>query len=93
MENVDTKTGNNKLNAANSDEDDSDDTLVDGVSIASSCNTYISEGGDAYKCARDERFFRGNHETELIDFSEKADKAYNNRCSTYLAPDQRLHGR
>lgn len=88
MENAGTKS-----NPANSDEDDSDDTLVDGVSIASSCNTYISEGGDAYKCARDEFFFRGNHYTELIDFSEKADKAYNNRCSTYLAPDQRLHGR
>lgn len=58
----------NKSNG-NSDEDDSDDTLVDGASIASSCNTYISEGGDAYKCARDEFFFRPN-ESELIDFSE-----------------------
>lgn len=60
----------------NSDEeDDSDDTLVDGVSIASSCNTYISEGGDAYKCARDEFFFRPppqQTEQELIDFSELA---------------------
>lgn len=60
----------------NSDEEeDSDDTLVDGVSIASSCNTYISEGGDAYKCARDEFFFRPQpHQTEheLIDFSEVA---------------------
>lgn len=60
----------------NSDEeDDSDDTLVDGVSIASSCNTYISEGGDAYKCARDEFFFRpqpNQMEHELIDFSEVA---------------------
>lgn len=93
MENVGTKSGRNKSNAANSDDDDSDDTLVDGVSIASSCNTYISEGGDAYKCARDEFFFRGNHGTELIDFSEKADKAHKNRCSTFLAPDQRLHGR
>lgn len=52
------------------DDDDSDDTLVDGASIASSCNTYISEGGDAYKCARDEFFFRSNNESELIDFSE-----------------------
>lgn len=60
----------------NSDEEeDSDDTLVDGVSIASSCNTYISEGGDAYKCARDEFFFRPHPqqtEQELIDFSEMA---------------------
>lgn len=61
----------------NSDDDeDSDDTLVDGVSIASSCNTYISEGGDAYKCARDEFFFRPQPqqlvEQELIDFSEVA---------------------
>lgn len=57
------------------DEEDSDDTLVDGVSIASSCNTYISEGGDAYKCARDEFFFRPKPqqtEHELIDFSEVA---------------------
>lgn len=54
----------------NSDDDDSDDTLVDGASIASSCNTYISEGGDAYKCARDEFFFKSNNESELIDFSE-----------------------
>lgn len=54
----------------NSDEEDSDDTLVDGASIASSCNTYISDGGDAYKSARDEFFFRSNNETELIDFTE-----------------------
>lgn len=54
----------------NSDEEDSDDTLVDGASIASSCNTYISDGGDAYKCARDEFFFGPNNDSELIDFSE-----------------------
>lgn len=43
--------------ASPSDDDDiSDDTLVDGVSIASSC-TYVSEGGDAYKCAKGEFFF------------------------------------
>lgn len=53
-----------------SDEENSDDTLVDGASIASSCNTYISDGGDAYKCARDEFFFRPSNESELIDFSE-----------------------
>lgn len=55
-----------------SDEEDSDDTLVDGASIASSCNTYISEGGDAYKCARDDFFFQPKNEQELIDFSEVA---------------------
>lgn len=43
--------------ASPSDDDDvSDDTLVDGVSIASSC-TYISEGGDAYKCATGDFLF------------------------------------
>lgn len=79
----DQEFGENAVGAAdpasihNSDEEeDSDDTLVDGVSIASSCNTYISEGGDAYKCARDEFFFRPQSqqlvEHELIDFSEVA---------------------
>lgn len=63
---VELKNASNK----NSDEEDSDDTLVDGASMASSCNTYISEGGDAYKCARDEFFFRTKNEHELIDFSE-----------------------
>lgn len=100
MENADTQSGYNKSNATNSDDDDSDDTLVDGISIASSCNTYISEGGDAYKCAKDEIFFRDickmglNNSSELSKcISEKADEAYNNLCSTYLASDQRLHGR
>lgn len=63
-------------------DDDSDNTLVDGVSIASSCNTYISEGGDAYKCARDEFFFSKENkiiksdsienlgELNLIDFDQ-----------------------
>lgn len=36
----------------------SSDTLVDGensiVSVASSCGTYVSQGGNAYKCARTE---------------------------------------
>lgn len=41
----------------------SSDTLVDAasmasVSLASSCDTYISQGGDAYKCARSEFVFR-----------------------------------
>lgn len=60
------------------------------MSIASSCNTYISEGGDAYKCARDEFFFRGNNDTELIDFSDTTSN--NLRVSTF-ASDQRLHSR
>lgn len=59
-----------KNTSKHSDDEDSDDTLVDGASMASSCNTYISEGGDAYKCARDEFFFRSQNEHELIDFSE-----------------------
>lgn len=37
----------------------SSDTLVDGLSI-SSCGTFISEGGDAYKCARNEFIFKKN---------------------------------
>lgn len=37
----------------------SSDTLVDGLSI-SSCGTFISEGGDAYKCARNEFIFQKN---------------------------------
>lgn len=79
----------NKMNNENSDEDDSDDTLVDGVSIASSCNTYISEGGDAYKCARDEFFFR--NETELIDFSEAA--CNDLAVCTHQPENQRFHTR
>lgn len=48
---------------SSSDEDGSFDTLVDAasmvsVSLASSCDTYISEGGDAYKCARSEFVYR-----------------------------------
>lgn len=54
----------------NSGDEDSDDTLVDGVSIASSCGTYISEGGDIYKCARNEFVFKHENEHELIDFGE-----------------------
>lgn len=45
------------------EEDRSFDTLVDAasmvsVSLASSCGTYISDGGDAYKCARSEFVYR-----------------------------------
>lgn len=65
-------------------DDDSDNTLVDGISIASSCNTYISDGGDAYKCARDEFYVMKNStriksmsmdefdDTNLIDFGQQA---------------------
>lgn len=46
------------------DEDDaSDDTLVDGVSIASSC-TFVSEGGDGYKCAKGEFFFSRDNDDD-----------------------------
>lgn len=57
--------------ASSSDEEDeeeddaSDDTLVDGVSIASSC-TFVSEGGDGYKCAKGEFFFSRDN-NELVD--------------------------
>lgn len=43
--------------SSSDEEDGSDDTLVDGVSIASSCTTFISEGGDAYKCAKGEFYY------------------------------------
>lgn len=64
-------------------DDDSDNTLVDGLSIASSCNTYFSEGGDAYKCARSEFMFSSGNgiirsdsiedlgELNLIDFDQQ----------------------
>ncbi|XP_059614503.1 oxysterol-binding protein-related protein 1 isoform X2 [Phlebotomus argentipes] len=44
------RRGSNESNSSSG----SSDTLVDGVSIASSCGTLFSQGGDAYRCARDE---------------------------------------
>lgn len=49
--------------SSSSSSEESSDTLVDAasilsISLASSCNTYISEGGDAYKCARNEFRFK-----------------------------------
>lgn len=63
----------NRSHNESDDEDDSDDTLVDGVSIASSC--VISEGGDTYKCARNDLFDLDDdiecaNRSELIDFNE-----------------------
>lgn len=51
----------------------SSDTLVDGVSITSSCGTYMSQGGTGYKCARSEFSFRPNmkrakHMDDLLSF-------------------------
>lgn len=74
----------------NSDNEDSDDTLVDGASIISSCNTYISEGGDIYRCARDEFFFRINNDSELIDFSESIPCEQVCSTSTPIAMRKRL---
>lgn len=39
----------------------SSDTLVDGVSIASSCGTLFSQGGDAYRCAREEFVYEASN--------------------------------
>lgn len=56
----------------------SSDTLVDGLSIASisSCGTFRSEGGDAYKCARNEFVFRKN-----------VSKNKKTKCSTSITTD------
>lgn len=56
-----------------SDSNSSDSgTLVDNISLASSCVTLISEGGDAYKCARSEFYCGSNRlqppSQDLIDF-------------------------
>lgn len=67
---IDIKNTSNK----NSDEEDSDDTLVDGTSISSSCNTYISDEGDVFKSACDISINRSNNEQELIDFSDIVSK-------------------
>lgn len=56
---------NHKSATSSDDDGDSDDTLVDGVSIASSCNTYVSEGGDAYISARDEFSFANDMNKEM----------------------------
>lgn len=54
----------------------SSDTLVDAasmasVSLASSCDTYISQGGDAYKCARSEFVFRKKAKKTRFPFPEE----------------------
>lgn len=61
--------------SSSSSSEGSSDTLVDAasmvsISVASSCNTYISEGGDAYKCARNEfRFKRRRPKNALTSIS------------------------
>ena len=60
------ETATNDTNKHSSDDSNSSsgssDTLVDAASmtssIASSCATYISQGGDAYKCAKSEFSYR-----------------------------------
>lgn len=84
----------NKSGAESDEEDDSDDTLVDGVSIASSCNTYISEGGDAYKCARDDFIFGEPdcaNKSELIDFNEMV--TCDNIDTSIVPKNATIHGR
>lgn len=55
------------LSPSSDEEDDvSDDTLVDGVSIVSSSTTYISEGGDVYKCAKGD-FLHSRDKNKLHD--------------------------
>lgn len=54
---------NSGSDSNSSSSEGSSDTLVDAasmvsVSLASSCDTYISQGGDAYKCARNEFVYR-----------------------------------
>lgn len=58
--------------SSSSTSEGSSDTLVDAasmvsISVASSCNTYISEGGDAYKCARNEFRFKKRRPKNALD--------------------------
>ncbi|XP_037046475.1 oxysterol-binding protein-related protein 1 isoform X2 [Bradysia coprophila] len=56
--------------SSSSSTNSSDDTL-NAVSMASSCDTYISQGGDAYKCARSEFTFQRPPKMDvLVDVSE-----------------------
>lgn len=56
--------------SSSSSTNSSDDTL-NAVSMASSCDTYISQGGDAYKCARSEfTFHRPPQMDILVDIGE-----------------------
>lgn len=57
------RNATSRRHSTDSSSSGSSDTLVDNmsmVSIASSCATLVSEGGDAYKCARSEFVFRRN---------------------------------
>lgn len=56
--------------SSSSSTNSSDDTL-NAVSMASSCDTYISQGGDAYKCARSEfTYERAPKMDVLVDIGE-----------------------
>lgn len=76
INNTSTETENRKKMRRSSDDssssstNSSDDTL-NAVSMASSCDTYISQGGDAYKCARSEFTFQRAAKVDvLVDVSE-----------------------
>lgn len=77
INNTSTETENRKKKMRRSSDDSSssstnssDDTL-NAVSMASSCDTYISQGGDAYKCARSEfTFQRATKIDVLVDIGE-----------------------
>lgn len=80
INNTTTDTMNRKQSRRASDEDSSsssthssDDTL-NAVSMASSCDTYISQGGDAYKCARSEFTFQRPPKMDiLVDIGESSE--------------------
>lgn len=75
--------------SSSSSSEGSSDTLVDAasmvsISLASSCNTYISEGGDAYKCARNEfRFKRRRPKNALPSSSRQAHRSANSSSSVW----------
>lgn len=76
INNTSTDTENRKtirrvsVNSSSSSSNSSDDTL-NAVSMASSCDTYFSQGGDAYKCARSEFTFHSIPKMEaLVDVGE-----------------------
>lgn len=79
VNNTSAETDNHKAKRRGSDDssssstNSSDDTL-NAVSMASSCDTYISQGGDAYKCARSEFTFQRSPRMDvLVDVSDTGD--------------------
>lgn len=59
---TESKRKRSKSSADSNSSSNSSDTLVGTMSIASSCATLISEGGDSYRCARSE--FSGDHHNQ-----------------------------